>query len=112
MTVNLAMATIVGSAIFPLAIRLMWGKMVAEWGALGGWMAAAFIVGTVWCLNHGLATPMITQTGAWVDQGLAAGVGIWVGAVLTGDKVKPSLPIIACAIIGGILGGWLLSLFL
>lgn len=112
MTFNLAIATVIGSAIFPLVIHMGWGKMVEEWGAFGGWMAATFIVGTIWLLNHGISTPMITQTGAWVDQGVAAGIGLWFAGILSGDKVKASLPVVASAIIGGIISGWVLSLFL
>lgn len=112
MTLSLGIATVVGSALFPLVIRLGWGKLVDEFGAIGGWMAAAFIVGTIWALNHGLATPMITQTGAWVDQGLAAGIGIWVASSLAGDKPGKSLPVVLAAVVGGVIGGWLLSLFL
>ena len=76
-------------------------------------MAALFIVGTVWCINHGISTPMITQSGAaWVDQGLAAGVGVWVASALVGGNVKKSIPKIIAAVSGGLLGGLLLSLFL
>lgn len=42
MSIGIALATIAGGFLFPFAIRMMWGKMVDEWGAIGGWMAAAF----------------------------------------------------------------------
>jgi lmo0349 protein len=46
MTAGLAIATMVGAAMFPLFIRLVWGELVEDFGPIGGWMAAAFIVGT------------------------------------------------------------------
>lgn len=113
MTFNLALATIAGGFIFPFTIRMIWGRMVDNWGAIGGWMAATFIVGTIWCINHGIPHPMITQSGnAWVDQGLAAGVGVWVASSLTGGDIKKSIKNILCALAGGIIGGLALSLFL
>lgn len=113
MTLNLACATVAGGFLFPFLIRMMWGKMVENWGAFGGWIAAAFIVGTVWFLNHGIPTPMITQSGSvWVDQGLAAGIGVWVASVLTGGNGRKSIRNICSATLGGTLGGLLLSLFL
>lgn len=112
MTLGLGIATVAGSFLFPFVVRLAWGPMVKEWGALGGWLAAAFIVGTIWAINHGISTPMITQTGAWVDQGLAVGVGVWVASVLQGGAPKKSVKNIITAVVGGCLAGGLLSLFL
>ncbi|MGX6962672.1 Lin0368 family putative glycerol transporter subunit [Vagococcus xieshaowenii] len=113
MTTSLGIATLCGSFIFPFMIRMSWGKMVDNWGPIGGWMAALFIVGTAWCLNHGISTPMITQSGAaWVDQGLAAGVGVWVASSIVGGNIKKSIPKVVAAILAGIVGGFLLSLFL
>ena len=40
--------TIVGGFMFPFLISMMWGKLVEAFGPIGGWMAAAFIVGTMW----------------------------------------------------------------
>ncbi|MFP7297045.1 Lin0368 family putative glycerol transporter subunit [Neobacillus niacini] len=113
MSVAMAVTTIAGGFIFPFAIRMMWGKMVENWGPIGGWVAAAFIVGTVWTMNHGIDKPLIHQSGdAWVDMGWAAGVGVFVASVLTGGKVKKSLTNVTAAVVGGIAGGYLLSLFL
>lgn len=113
MSVSLAVATFVGAFIFPFFIRMCWGKMVDSWGPIGGWMAAAFITGTVWTLNHGILTPMMTQSGAaWVDMGLAAGVGCWVATARLGLDMKKSFKNVAAAVLGGVAGAALLALFL
>lgn len=112
MSMGLAVATIVGGFLFPFSIRMMWGKMVENWGPIGGWMAAAFIVGTTWAINHGLETPMITQSGGWIDMAWAAGIGLFVASALTGGKVSKALPNVGAAVVGGVAGGFLLSLFL
>lgn len=113
MSINYAIATLMGGFIFPFVIRMTWGRMVDNWGPIGGWMAAAFVVGTVWCINHGIATPMITQSGlVWVDQGLAAGVGVWVASALTGGNKRKSIKNILAAVVSGVAGGFILSLFL
>lgn len=111
MSIGQAVATVFGGFLFPFTIRIVWGKMVDEWGAIGGWMAAAFIVGTVWAINHGVG--LITQSGeVWVDMAVAAGVGVFVASAVRGGKVRPSLVNIAAAMVGGVLGGYILSLFL
>lgn len=112
MTIGLGIATVAGAFIFPFVLRLSWGPMVKEWGSLGGWMAAAFIVGTIWTLNHGISTPLIHQTGVWVDQGLAVGIGVWVSSTIVGGKASQSVKNIISAVVGGVLAGALLSLVL
>ena len=111
MTIQQAIATIVGAFIFPFVIRLMWGKMVEHWGAIGGWMAASMIVGTIWTLNHGVG--LMTQSGAvWVDMGLAAGIGLFVASAARGGKVGEATNNLLAALVGGILGGLILSFIL
>ncbi|MEG6574422.1 hypothetical protein V6C31_07845 [Caldibacillus debilis] len=112
MTLGLAIATVAGGFLFPFAIRMMWDKFVELYGAFGGWMSAAFIVGTIWAINHGLSTPMITQTGAWIDMAWAAGIGLLVATIVKGGNFTKAIPNIFYAIIGGTLAGFILSLFL
>ncbi|MGY3725560.1 hypothetical protein SAMN05421767_1509 [Granulicatella balaenopterae] len=113
MSLGQAIATVVGGFLFPFIIRMLWGKMVEQWGPIGGWMAAAFIVGTVWSANHGMTKPLIYQSGdAWIDMALAAGVGVFVASAMRGGNVPKSVPNIIAAIIGGTLGGIILSFVL
>lgn len=111
MTIQHAIATIVGAFLFPFTIRLMWGKMVEHFGVIGGWMAAGFIVGTAWAINHG--TGLIVQSGdVWVDMGVAAGVGLLVASAVRGGKIDKAIPNILAAILGGLLAGLVLSFYL
>lgn len=122
MTVTQAVTTMFGGFIFPFLVTLVWGRMVRAWGAIGGWMAAGFIVGSVWMVNHalpgvGFATEMTTSSGliwqsgdAWVDMAWAAGLGLWVGSKVRGASLVKSLPTLLAAILGGIFGGIIIGL--
>lgn len=112
MTLGLALTTMVGGFLFPFAIRMMWGKMVESWGPAGGFMAAAFIVGTVWTINHGLGQPLIYQTGAWVDMAWGAGIGLIAATMVLGGKLSKAWNNIIAAIVGGVIGGFLLALII
>jgi hypothetical protein len=81
--------------------------MVEDWGSIGGWMAAGFIVVPSWTLNHGVG--MIVQTGAWIDMAWAAGIGLFIASALCGDCIKVGTKNVIYLIIGGILGGIILS---
>lgn len=107
MTIQNIITTFAGAFIFPFLIRLLWGKMVEVWGAIGGWMAAGFIVGTTWALNHGVG--LIVQKGAWVDMAWAAGFGLFAASVAAGDHFGKGFTNACMAIIGGTLGGFILS---
>ncbi|MBM7613768.1 Lin0368 family putative glycerol transporter subunit [Alkaliphilus hydrothermalis] len=108
MTIQLAIATVAGGFIFPFLIRLLWGKMCDLWGAAGGYMAAGFIVGTAWTLNHGVGL-MFQSGAAWVDMAFAAGAGLFVASALSGDNVSKGLVNLFYALIGGSIGGLILS---
>lgn len=108
MTIELGIATFVGAAMFPFIIRMIWGRFVEKFGEIGGFLSALFIVGVMWAINHGYG--LIHQTGAWVDMGLAAGVGLLVASLVTGGEFdKHTTRNIAAAIIGGIIAGLVLN---
>lgn len=55
----------------------------------------------------------MSQSGdVWVDMGLAAGVGVFVASAARGGKVGKATNNIFAALVGGILGGLILSFFL
>lgn len=101
--------TMAGAFIFPFLIRLAWGKYVEEQGIVAGLLAGGFIVGTTWCLNHGVG--LIYQSGAaWVDMAFAAGPGLFVASAMAGDDVGKGSVNALFAIIGGAIGGIILSM--
>lgn len=114
MTVQLAISTLVGAALFPFIIRLVWGKLIEEFGTFGGFMAALWIVGVMWALNHGWPHAngggLIKQTGYWVDMGTAAGVGLLFASLLRGAKFdEHTSRNILAAVLGGIIAGLVLA---
>ncbi|NLA78334.1 MAG: hypothetical protein GX845_02125 [Erysipelothrix sp.] len=113
MTVQHMVATIAGGFLFPFLIRLMWGKLVDNFGTFGGWMAALFIVGTTWAINHGAGMIIQGAEGAaWIDMGFAAGIGLLVASVVRGGNFGKAVPNLLAALVGGALGGLILSFFL
>ena len=99
----------VGFAIAGMFVMSIWGDWAGAYGNVGGWMAAAFIVGTMWALNHGLG--MVYQSGtAWIDMAWAAATGLFFADVFAGKKINGST--ILAGILGGIIGGFVLSSFL
>ncbi len=107
MTFSAAITTFSGAFIFPFLIRLLWGKLANDYGGLGGWLAAGFIVGTSWALNHGVG--MIVQTGAWVDMAWAAGAGLFFASAISKDHFGKGLINAGYAALGGVIGGFILS---
>ncbi|MBO1306839.1 hypothetical protein JZO70_11740 [Enterococcus sp. 669A] len=105
-------ATLVGAFIFPFILRLSWDRLIEHFGPFGGWMAAAFLVGTMWTLNHGVG--LIHQSGgAWIDQGFAAGIGLLVATKMAGGSFNGNVAknILGSAV-GGLIAGFVLSLIL
>ncbi|QZY53674.1 Lin0368 family putative glycerol transporter subunit [Crassaminicella profunda] len=108
MTFPHMVTTFAGAFIFPFLLRLCVGKMVDEWGSIAGWMFAAFVVGTTWSLTHGVG--FIFQSGtAWIDQAWAGAFGLFVASAAAGDHVGKGLTNGVFAIIGGTIGGFILS---
>lgn len=108
MTLVQMIGTIAGGFIFPFLLRLCWGPLCEQChGVLGGWMAAGWIVGTTWCLNHGVG--LIYQSGAaWIDMAWAGFIGLFTASALSGDDAGKGLTTVVDAILGGILGGFIL----
>lgn len=111
MTIQSILSTICGAFIFPFLIRLMWGKIVKSNQVIDGFIAAVIIVGSMWIINHGLKNHLIYQSGkVWIDMAWAAGIGIFTASVVSGGNVKKSFVNIGAAVVGGIIGGFILSL--
>lgn len=122
MTLTQALTTMFGGFMFPFLVSLLWDRMVDSWGPIGGWMAAGFIVGSIWMVNHALpgvgfgteqttVSGLIVQSGdAWIDMAWAAGIGLWIGSTVNGKSLGKSLPTVFAAVLGGAFGGIMLGL--
>lgn len=108
MTGQLAITTFVGAFTFPFLLRILFGDFVDKFGPIGGWLAASFVIGTTWAMNHGVG--LIHQTGAWVDMGYAAGFGLFAGNLVV-DKADLGKGLVTMveAIIGGLLAAFVIS---
>ena len=95
----------------PFTILQVWGRLVNRWKVAGGFLSAFLIVGPIWLMNHGMTFSLIHQTGgAFVDMGLATGVGIFVYGLLGGKSFQKSLYLLSAALRGGLIAGILLYL--
>lgn len=103
--------TIFGSAVFTFTVIMFWDKMVLTLGAFGGFLAAMLIPGSMWILNHGADEHLIVQSGnVWVDMAWAVGIGVLISSVIQGGSLKKSKLMILSAILGGIIGGYILNI--
>ena len=111
MTIQLAFTTILGGAVFAFLCNFVWGKLVDNFGPIGGWVAAGTLVGTTWALNHGIN--LVAQSGAiWMDMAIAACFGGLVCSTMSGGSLKKCVPTLCGTIIGGIIAGTALSFIL
>lgn len=99
-----------GGFVFGFIISRLWVPLVENVGMLGGFVAAAFIVGGMWTINHGAGFVVQGVNAPWVDQAWAAFWGLFASSLFLGGKVKPALPSIAWSIAGGTAAGFILSL--
>lgn len=102
--------TIFGAMLFPFLILMVWGKGVEEKGLFGGLLIGGFIVGTSWLANHGGAPLIVQGQGApWIDMAWAASIGIMTHGIVSEHNFKNSVPTLIFAIIGGVIGGFVLA---
>jgi len=125
--------TVFGAFCVTFAVIICWGKLVEDFGPIGGMLAAGFIIGTFWLMNHklpgfginpeliadpaggvkqfGLIYQGFRGTAPWVDMGTAIGFGTWIGGlyeISRGERFRAaveSLPRVGAAILGGIIVG-------
>src|SRR5471030_2624369 len=109
MSIQQILLTISGGFIFSFLVLTVWGRLVNFMGAIGGYLAALIIPGTMWIINHGINHHLIHQTGGvWIDMAWAVGIGVFVSSKVKGKKIFKAKNTIMAAIIGGLLGGYIL----
>ena len=104
-----AITTLAGGFVFGFIISKVWGPLVDNVGILGGFIAGAFIVGGMWTVNHGAGFVVQGTNAPWVDQAWGAFWGLFVFSWFLGGKLREALPTIFFSIVGGTIGGFILS---
>lgn len=101
---------IIGGFIAATLINSSWGVFTEELGNIGGILAAAILVGTMWFLNHYIGLIPNKKNCAFVDMGIAIGIGCIVRDVIKVkdiQEVVASMPTLIFVILGGCVGGTL-----
>jgi len=109
MGIDAIVTTIFGGMLFPFLILMLWGKGAEEGGIFGGIVIGGFIVGTSWLANHGAGLIVQGEGAPWMDMAWAAGIGIMAFGIVTGNDFKKSIPSLLFAIVGGVIGGYVLA---
>lgn len=102
--------SIIGGFIAATLISGGWGVFTEKLGDIGGILAAAILVGTMWFLNHYIGLIPNKKNSAFVDMGIAIGVGCIVRDVIKVkdiQEVVASMPTLIFVILGGCIGGTL-----
>ena len=125
--------SIFGAFAVTFTVLMSWPKLVKDFGPIGGFMAAALIIGTFWLVNHklpglGFSTGLLNDadglpmqfslihqgnrgSAPWVDMGWAIAMGFILADVLCAPKgtrsglLKEAFPRWLVIILGGIAGG-------
>jgi hypothetical protein len=101
-------STMIGAAIIGAMGFSIWPVLWQTFGVMGGYMAAVLVVTVAWYLNHRCGLMYNAPGAAWVDMawGIAIGGVAW-ALVRRGSPVMltRAFPTLACAVIGGALGG-------
>ena len=127
------LTSICGSFAVTFTVLYSWPKLVKDFGPIGGFLAASFIIGTFWLVNHklpgfGFYTGLLSdETGLpmqfsmihqgargsapWVDMGWAIAIGFVVADLLCAPPdsrwhlMKEAFPRWIVILVGGIAGG-------
>lgn len=132
------LTTVFGSFAVTFTVIYCWPRLVKDFGAIGGFIAAALIIGTFWLVNHklpgfGFSTGLLTDgegypmqfslihqgargSAPWVDMGWAIGMGFVVSDLLGTTReqrftlIREAFPRWCVIIAGGVFGGMLVGL--
>lgn len=101
-----ALGILLGSFLFPFIVLQVWGRLVERYGAVGGFLSALLVVAPAWLVNHGLPSPLIYQSSSvFIDMGFAAGTGILVAGLASGQRLSSYRLTLPGVLLGGVLAG-------
>ena len=101
--------TIFGAFAVTFTVLMSWPKLVKDFGPIGGFMAAALIIGTFWLVNHklpgfGFSTGLLNDADGLPMQFIFADV-LCTPKGTRGGLLKEAFPRWVVIILGGIVGG-------
>lgn len=130
--------TIFGAFGFTFVLMITWPKFVKDFGTIGGFIAAALVIGTFWIVNHklpgvGFSTGLLNDASGlpmqlglihqgnrgnapWVDMGWAIAMGFLIHDILCAPRreraglLKEVFPRWVVIVAGGVVGGILAGL--
>lgn len=85
-----------------------WGFFVDKFGLMGGYLAAFFLTGFMWYINHYLGLIKHDKDSAFIDMGLGVGICLVTkGYIVNGlSSISSSIPTFVYVAIGAMLGGY------
>lgn len=91
-----------------IIVNGFWSFFTNEFGAFGGYLAALFLTGTAWYINHYLGLIEHDEDSAFIDMALGIAISLVMkGYILNGlNSVVSSIPTFLCVVIGSSLGGY------
>lgn len=104
-----AIISIIGYSLAPIFVFTVWGEFVEVWGVIGGWFAGLAVIGPMWFLLHYNGLVEQESDAAFVDLGLAVGVGGIFQGVFSGLGMAGligAMPTIIVVVLGAIAGGF------
>jgi hypothetical protein len=99
--------SVLGFVIAGITPTIFWGAFTNNFGGLGGWLAAFFLIGTLWYVNHHLGLIENKTEAGFIDMGLGIAICGTTNGVLTNGPMEliNSLPTLILVSIGGAIGG-------
>lgn len=97
-----------GYFLAAIIINACWGLFTNKFGILGGYLAAFFLTGSMWYINHYLCLIKHEDDSAFVDMGLGIAICLFTkGYILNGiNSIMSSIPTLICIAIGAMAGGY------
>ncbi|MFP7297044.1 Lin0368 family putative glycerol transporter subunit [Neobacillus niacini] len=98
---------VIGYCIAGMIVMSVWGPLSSKYGLMGGVLAAFFIIGPMWYMNHYVGLIDHEDDSAFVDMGLGIAIcGMMRDFFMNGSStLVDSLPTILLVTVGAVAGG-------
>jgi hypothetical protein len=99
--------SVIGYCIAGMIVMSVWGPLSGKYGLMGGVLAAFFIIGPMWYMNHYVGLIDHEDDSAFVDMGLGIAIcGTMRDFFMNGSSaLLDSLPTLLLVAVGAVAGG-------